>query len=67
MGNGLKIIILQSPGNLGNPASRLIWLKNQLLSGVAAQSDLLILPELFQSGYNCGENISSSRPTPIVR
>ncbi len=27
----LRIVILQSPGDLGNPADRLSWLKAQLL------------------------------------
>ena len=59
MDDELSIVILQSPGDLGNPASRLNWLKTQLLSNVAAKSDLLILPELFQSGYNSGNTIAT--------
>ncbi len=58
MGDELNIVIFQSPGDLGNPVNRLNWLKNQLLSGIATGSDLLILPELFQSGYNSGDIIA---------
>ncbi len=60
----LRIVILQSPGNLGNPADRLSWLKAQLQSGVATGFDLLILPELFHCGYQSGDTILQVAESP---
>jgi predicted amidohydrolase len=50
------VSILQPPGDLGNPAQRLDWLSNQLEENDVSAIDLLLLPELFQAGYNAGEN-----------
>lgn len=55
---GLNIAILQAPGDLGKPANRLQWLKSELERGIAEQADLLVLPELFQSGYNAYDTIN---------
>ena len=55
MSDELSIQILQSPGHLGNPAERLQWLEQQFESTVDENVQLLILPELFQSGYYIGE------------
>jgi predicted amidohydrolase len=59
MEGALNIAILQSPGDLGSPANRLQWLTSQLETGIAEQTDLLVLPELFQSGYNAYDTINS--------
>jgi predicted amidohydrolase len=59
----LNIAVLQSPIDLDNPASRLQWLTTQLKTGISEQIDLLVLPELFQSGYNDHHTISAAVET----
>lgn len=49
----------QSPADLVAPHDRLEWLRQILPDVVAQQSDLLLLPELFATGYNIGDQIAA--------
>ncbi len=51
----LTVFVAQSPGGLVGPDARLAWLAAQLGQGAASGGDLLVLPELFLTGYNAGE------------
>jgi len=55
----LNVTVLQSPGNLGGPDERLHWFKSQLNTGLTGQTDLLVLPELFQCGYNTYDAVNA--------
>lgn len=53
----LTILAAQSPGDLVGPDQRLAWLSDQLGTGVGRGADLLVLPELFLTGYNAGASL----------
>lgn len=48
----------QSPGGLVGPNARLDWLAAMLNDTHDKGADLLVLPELFLTGYNIGEGVS---------
>lgn len=54
MSASLNAVLLQSPGALDGVTARLSWLETQLNTVARAVPDLVILPELFQCGYNIG-------------
>jgi predicted amidohydrolase len=54
----LTLALAQNPAELDGPQNRLAWLSNALANGHGKGSDLLVLPELFLTGYNIGENIA---------
>ncbi|MFK7860875.1 MAG: carbon-nitrogen hydrolase family protein [Granulosicoccus sp.] len=58
MNDKLDIAVLQSPGELDGSDKRLDWLNTQFHKHDIAGSDLLILPELFQCGYNTPDTIA---------
>ena len=58
MGN-LSLSIVQSPAALAGKAERLNWLQGQFEMDDLAGSDLVVLPELFQSGYNVGPQLTA--------
>jgi predicted amidohydrolase len=47
----------QSPAELPSTEERLVWLENALPKAVAENADLLLLPELFATGYNIGDDL----------
>ncbi|MGB7243736.1 MAG: carbon-nitrogen hydrolase family protein [Sulfitobacter sp.] len=49
----------QSPADLATPRDRLGWLRHILPDVAAKKSDLLLLPELFATGYNIGDQIAA--------
>ncbi len=57
----INLAVAQSPGALSGPEERLFWLSRKLselgkkLEG--QEVDLLLLPELFLTGYNVGERL----------
>jgi len=51
MSDILNVTILQSSGTLDGPSDRIAWLQNTIENEVDENIDLVILPELFQSGY----------------
>ena len=53
----LNIAVLQSPGSLGDPQERLNWLEQTLMRHGSGDFDIVVLPELFLSGYNVGAKL----------
>lgn len=51
-----RLAVAQAPAALVGVEARLSWLAD-ILRGAAAKADLLLLPELFASGYNIGEMV----------
>lgn len=54
MGRSFRLAVGQAPADLASPKERLNWLADKLPEIVANGSDLLLLPELFATGYNIG-------------
>jgi predicted amidohydrolase len=52
----MKVVVAQSPAELDGPEARLAWL-SAALAGADWGADLLVLPELFLSGYNVGPRL----------
>ena len=53
-----RLAIGQSPAELVSPQERLDWLDSNLPKVAAQQTNLILLPELFATGYNIGDEIS---------
>ncbi|MBO9453123.1 carbon-nitrogen hydrolase family protein [Tropicibacter sp. R16_0] len=59
MGRSFRLAVGQSPAELPSVRDRMDWLSS-VMPGVAAEgADLLVLPELFASGYNIGEHVAA--------
>ena len=57
MGRLFRLAVGQSPAGLSTTQERLNWLSG-VMPGVAAErADLLLLPELFATGYNIGDQV----------
>lgn len=54
----LNIAVAQSPADLDGPQARLQWLADCLARLDGKEVDLLLLPELFLTGYNIGDKVS---------
>ncbi|MCO4847815.1 MAG: carbon-nitrogen hydrolase family protein [Yoonia sp.] len=54
-----RLAVAQSPAELATQQQRLNWLSEMLPQVVAQKSDLLLLPELFATGYNIGHQIAA--------
>lgn len=54
-----RLAVGQSPAELATPQARLDWLRAALPEIAAKQTDLLLLPELFATGYNIGDQIAA--------
>ena len=52
-----ELMIWQTPADLGLPSDRLAWLDERLGQSDLADIDLILLPELFQTGYNAANII----------
>ena len=59
MGGILRLCVGQSPAELSTTTARLEWLKSVLSEAAFKQTDLLLLPELFATGYNIGDQIAA--------
>lgn len=57
MQNILHVAIIQTPGWLLGPQSRIDWLKSAIHKLDDQRVDLLVLPELYLTGYNIGERV----------
>ena len=57
MADRLNVVVAQSPASLVGPQERLDWLDKAIASISAFQTDLVVLPELFLTGYNVGDRI----------
>lgn len=53
----LEVVVAQSPAELNGPLERLDWLDNAAASIGERPADVMVLPELFLTGYNVGERI----------
>lgn len=59
MGRIFGLAVGQSPAGLSSIQERLSWLSD-VMPGVAAEhADLLLLPELFATGYNIGDQVKA--------
>jgi len=55
---GLKVAISQTAGCLGDPKAALGVLASQAARAKAEGADILLLPELFLTGYNLGKTLA---------
>lgn len=53
----LNVAVLQTPGSLLGPQDRIEWLKRTLGELSDPSVDLLVLPELYLTGYNIGGDV----------
>jgi predicted amidohydrolase len=58
MSGTLNVAVIQSPAELNGPQARLAWLTQALEDHANQPCDLVVLPELFQSGYNVGNKVA---------
>lgn len=58
MMESLNIAVAQSPADLVGPLARLEWLGECLIRLDGHDVDLLLLPELFLTGYNIGDQVT---------
>lgn len=63
MGDAFRLAVGQSLAALDGTQARLDWLEGILPEVTAAHSDMLLLPELFATGYNIGaQNAARAEP-----
>ena len=55
----LNVAVAQTPGSLTGPEERFVWLGELAASMANSETDLLVLPELFLSGYNIGDSVTA--------
>ena len=53
----LDVVVAQTPAALDGPQARFDWLAKHLSDEHIRDADLLLLPELFLTGYNIGANV----------
>ncbi|TDL86901.1 carbon-nitrogen hydrolase family protein [Meridianimarinicoccus aquatilis] len=63
MANDLHAAVAQCPADLDTPQDRLCWLASVLSEHHAEPLDLVVLPELFQCGYNIGDRVNARAET----
>lgn len=63
MGRTFRLAVGQPPAGLPTPQDRLDWLSEALPAVAADGADLLLLPELFASGYNIGDQLTARAKT----
>lgn len=56
--SSLNVVVAQSPAALNGPQERFNWLAQILKDGQLQGADILLLPELFLTGYNVGQKIT---------
>ena len=59
MEDKFRLAVGQSPADLATPQARLDWLRVVLPEVTANNTDLLLLPELFATGYNIADQIAA--------
>ncbi|MGK0271555.1 MAG: putative amidohydrolase [Cocleimonas sp.] len=57
--SSLEVVVAQSPAELDGPEARFEWLKESLNLEIIQGADLLLLPELFLTGYNIGSKVKA--------
>ncbi len=55
--SSLEVVVAQNPAELESPQARFDWLVESLKLEIMHDADLLLLPELFLTGYNIGANV----------
>ena len=55
--SSLDVVVAQSPAELDGPQARFEWLVQSLSLDMLQRVNLLLLPELFLTGYNIGEKV----------
>ncbi|SLN73144.1 (R)-stereoselective amidase [Roseovarius gaetbuli] len=60
----LDVAVAQCSGALDGAEARLAWLSEVLQTRGGAPLDLIVLPELFQCGYNIGERVGARAEAP---
>ncbi|MEX0306438.1 MAG: carbon-nitrogen hydrolase family protein [Ruegeria sp.] len=63
MSRSFRLAVGQSPAELNTVRCRLDWLSDVMPAVTAENADLLVLPELFASGYNIGEQVAARAET----
>lgn len=58
MARPFRLAVGQAPADLSTTAQRLDWLADIVPGVAAAGADLLVLPELFATGYNIGAQVA---------
>lgn len=58
MTDNFRLAVVQSPAELGTPRDRVDWLARTLPDVQRQCVDLLLLPELFLTGYNIGDKVN---------
>lgn len=64
MAGTLNVAVAQCPAGLDNSQARLNWLEEALAARTGSHTDLIVLPELFQSGYNIGDLVLERAEAP---
>jgi predicted amidohydrolase len=64
MSGRLDIALGQCPAGLDGAQARLDWLADNLAAHDGTPPDLVVLPELFQCGYNIGDLLPARAETP---
>ncbi len=64
MVGSLNVAVAQCPAGLDGGEARLIWLEEVMAAQTGAQPDLIVLPELFQCGYNIGDLVLERSEAP---
>ncbi|MTI02171.1 carbon-nitrogen hydrolase family protein [Roseibium sp. RKSG952] len=59
MSRSFRLAVGQSPAELATVKDRLDWLSGVMPAVAAEDADLLVLPELFASGYKIGEQVAT--------
>jgi len=57
MGCTFHLAVAQSPAELATTQDRLNWLSDVMPAVAVEHTDLLVLPELFATGYNIGDQV----------
>lgn len=56
-GPTLNLAVAQTPGSLTGPEERFAWLAELTAEMATSETDLLVLPELFLTGYEVGDSV----------
>lgn len=57
MGRTFRLAVGQAPAGLATTQDRLNWLSEVMPAVASEHADLLVLPELFATGYNVGNDV----------
>lgn len=57
MDRAFRLAVGQAPAELSTAGDRIQWLRDTLPTVTAEGADLLLLPELFATGYNIGDEV----------